>query len=323
MMSESKMLNHANAKVEGRELTVTRVFQAPREIIYQTWTDPRHLSHWWGPEGFTITTDTIDVTPGGVWSFVMHGPDGTDYVNRIHYIEIVRPERLVYFHGDMEKEERFRVTVTMEDKGNATELTMRTVFPTAEELEETVNKYGAIEGAKSTLGRLAEELEALRTTSLEITRTFKAPCDLVFMAWTHQEHLKHWWGPKGYDINIFKFDLQPGGLFHYSMQNANGHEMWGKFVFREVAGPGKLVFVNSFSDLQGNTVRAPFSELYPLEILNIVTFTEQDGHTILTMRGGPIQATDDEVQFFYSMHPSMQQGFENTFVQLDEYLAKL
>jgi uncharacterized protein YndB with AHSA1/START domain len=323
MMAESKMLNNAIAKVMGRELTVTRVFQTPREIVYQTWTDPRHLSHWWGPEGFTITTHTIDVTPGGVWNFVMHGPDGTDYVNRIRYIEIVRPERLVYSHGDIEKEEHFQVTITMEDKGNATELTMRMVFPTVEELEETVNKYGAIEGAKSTLGRLAEELEALKTTHLEITRTFNAPRDLVFKAWTDPEHLKHWWGPTGFDITISKFDLQPGGVFHYNMKNKDGHQMWGKFVFREVAGPGKLVYVNSFSDLEGNTVRAPFSELIPLEILNIVSFTEQDGKTTLTLRSAPIQATEEEVQFFHSLHSSMQQGYGGTFDQLDEYLAKL
>ncbi|MGG1663773.1 SRPBCC family protein [Brevibacillus sp. NRS-1366] len=322
-MAESKILNNAIAKVAGRELTVTRVFQAPREIVYQTWTDPRHLSHWWGPEGFTITIHEMDVRPGGVWSYVMHGPDGTDYINRIQYIEIVRPERLVYSHGDDEQDERFRVTVTMEDKGSATELTMRMVFPTVEELEETVNKYGAIEGAKSTLGRLAEELDAVKTTNLEITRTFHAPRDLVFKAWTDPEHLKHWWGPTGFDIHIATFDLQPGGLFHYSMQNADGHQMWGKFVFREVSGPNKLVFVNSFSDVEGNTVRAPFSELYPLEILNIVTFTEQDGQTTLTLQGGPIHASEEEVQFFYSMHPSMQQGFGGTFDQLDEYLAKL
>jgi uncharacterized protein YndB with AHSA1/START domain len=322
MMTESKILNNAVATVMGRELIVTRVFQSPREIVFQTWTDPRHLSHWWGPEGFTITTQTIDVTPGGEWSFVMHGPDGTDYFNRIRYIEIVSPQRLVYSHGD-EKEESFQVTVTMEEKGNATELTMRAVFPTAEVLEVNVKMYGAVEGAKSTLGRLAEELEALKTTNLEFIRTFKAPRDLVFKTWTDPEHLKHWWGPQGFDINIFKFDLQPGGIFHYSMVNPDGHQMWGKFVFHEIAGPGKLVFVNSFSDTQGNTVRAPFSELFTLEILNILTFTEQDGHTTLTMRGGPIQATDDEVQFFHSMHPSMQQGFGETFAQLDEYLAKL
>jgi uncharacterized protein YndB with AHSA1/START domain len=323
-MAESKMLNNAVATVEGRELTVTRVFQAPRELVYQTWTDPRHLSHWWGPAGFTVTTDTIDITPGGVWSFVMHGADGTDYINRIRYIEIVRPERLVYSHGDNEEEESFRVTVTMVEKGDAmTELTMRMTFQTVEALEETVQKYGAIEGAMSTLARLAEELEAFKTTNLQITRTFKAPRELVFQAWTDPQHLQHWWGPQGFDINIFKFDLQPGGLFHYSMRSADGHQMWGKFVFREIAGPGKLVFVNSFADEEGNTVRPPFSEVFPLEILNILTFTEQDGQTTLTMRGGPIHATEEEIQFFQSMHPSMQQGFGGTFGQLDEYLAKL
>jgi len=321
-MAENKMLHNAIAKVEGRELTVTRIFQAPRELVYQTWTDPRHLSHWWGPEGFTITTHEIDVTPGGVWSYVMHGPDGTDYRNRIRYIEIIRPERLVYAHGDDEQDERFRVTVTMEDQGSATELTMQMVFATAEELEEVVNKYGAIEGAKSTLGRLAEELAAMQTNHLEITRTVHAPRELVFKAWTEPEHLKHWWGPAGFDLHIASFDLKPGGLFHYHMQNADGQQMWAKFVFREVAGPGKLVYVISFSDEEGNTVRAPFSELYPLEVLNIVTFTEEDGQTTMTLRGGPIHATEEEVSFFYSMHPSMQEGFGATFDKLDEYVAK-
>jgi uncharacterized protein YndB with AHSA1/START domain len=323
MMAESKMMSDAIAKVVGREWIVTRVFQTPREIVFQVWTDPRHLSHWWGPEGFTITTDSIDVTPGGVWSFVMHGPDGTDYVNRIRYIEIVRPERLVYTHGDSENEEHFRVTVTMEDKGNATELTMRAVFQTAEQLEENVNKYGAIEGAKSTLGRLAEELEALTTTNLEMTRTFNAPRELVFKAWTDPDHLKIWWGPKGFDMHVSKFDLQPGGFFHYRMQNPDGHQMWGKFIFREIAGPGKLVFVNCFSDSEGNIVRAPFSELVPLEILYIVTFTEQDSKTTVTMRGAPIQATEDEVQSFHSLHDSMQQGFGDSFARLVEHLAQL
>nr|WP_245976073.1 SRPBCC domain-containing protein [Paenibacillus prosopidis] len=166
-------------------------------------------------------------------------------------------------------------------------------------------------------------MEALKTTTLEITRTFNAPRDLVFKAWTDPDHLKHWWGPKDFDISISKFDLQPGGIFHYSMQNADGDRMWGKFVFREVAGPGKLVFVNSFSDFQGNIARAPFSELVPLEILNIVTFTEQDGQTILTIKVSPIQATEEEVQFFHSIHSSMYQGYGGTFDELDAYLAKL
>ncbi|NOU97656.1 SRPBCC domain-containing protein [Paenibacillus sp. LMG 31456] len=158
---------------------------------------------------------------------------------------------------------------------------------------------------------------------LVITRTFNAPRDLVFKVWTESEHLANWWGPTGFSISVSKFDIRPGGIFHYCMKSSDGHEMWGKFVYQEIISPEKLVFVNSFSDPEGNTVRAPFSQAFPLEIQNVFTFTEDEGKTILTMRGGPINATEEELQFFYSMHGSMQQGFAGTFGQLDEYLAKL
>ncbi|MCR8633892.1 SRPBCC family protein [Paenibacillus radicis (ex Xue et al. 2023)] len=160
-------------------------------------------------------------------------------------------------------------------------------------------------------------------SELVITRIFNAPRELVFKVWTEAEHLKHWWGPTGFSIHVSKFDIRPGGIFHYSMKSSEGHEMWGKFVFHEIISPEKLVFVNSFSDPEGNTVRPPFSETFPIEILNVLTFTENEGQTTLTMHGGPVNATEEELQFFNSMRGSMQQGFAGTFGQLDEYLAKL
>ncbi|MFD0675270.1 MULTISPECIES: SRPBCC domain-containing protein [unclassified Paenibacillus] len=160
-------------------------------------------------------------------------------------------------------------------------------------------------------------------SELVITRIFNAPRELVFKVWTEAEHLKHWWGPTGFSIHVSKFDIRPGGIFHYSMKSSDGHEMWGKFVFHEIISPEKLVFVNSFSDPEGNTVRPPFSETFPIEILNVLTFTENEGQTTLTMHGGPVNATEEELQFFNSMRGSMQQGFAGTFSQLDEYLAKL
>ncbi|WP_248927074.1 SRPBCC family protein [Paenibacillus hamazuiensis] len=149
------------ASVEGRELVVTRVFNAPRELVFKTWTDPEHLPHWWGPKGFTITTHEIDVRPGGVWRYIMHGPDGVDYDNKIVYTEVASPERLVYAHGggDDDQEEPFHVTVTFAGQDGRTELTMRMVFKSAEELEKVVKEHGAIEGAKSTLDRLEEQLQ--------------------------------------------------------------------------------------------------------------------------------------------------------------------
>lgn len=321
-MSQHQLFNQADVSVKGRELSVTRRFQAPRELVYEAWTDPRHLAHWWGPQGFTITTEAIDVRPGGVWSYIMHGPDGVDYINRIRYIETALPERLVYSHGDHETEELFHVTVTFAAKDGGTELTMRSMFRTEEELQETVEKYGAIEGAKSTLSRLAEELESRSAIDLILSRTLHAPRDLVFRAWTDPEHLMHWWGPVGMELGIARFELRPGGIFHYSMRSPDGHEMYGRFIFQEISPSSRLVYVSSFADAEGNVIRAPFNELFPLELLNILTFEEKDGNTTMTLHGSPIHATEEEMAFYRSMHPSMQQGFGGTFAQLENHLAE-
>ncbi|GGG72811.1 SRPBCC family protein [Paenibacillus radicis (ex Gao et al. 2016)] len=157
---------------------------------------------------------------------------------------------------------------------------------------------------------------------LEITRTFNAPREIVFQAWTDVNQLKQWWGPTGMELEVSKLELRPQGIFHYSMKSPEGHVMWGKFVFHEIVEPEKLVFVNSFSDEEANTIPAPFNADFPMEIKNTLIFTEQDGKTLLTMRGGPINATETQLQFFKSMHESMQQGFGGTFDQLDAFLAK-
>ena len=149
---------------DGRTIVTTRLLDAPRELVFKAWTDPKHLVQWWGPGGFTTTVHSIDVRPGGVWRFVMHGPDGRDYENRIVYDEIVKPERITYRHGGGDDVEpvTFHTTVTFEDIGGKTRLTMRGVFPTAEERDRVVKEYGAVEGAKQTLGRLAEHLATMR-----------------------------------------------------------------------------------------------------------------------------------------------------------------
>ena len=143
-----------------REITATRLFDAPRDLVWKAWTDPKHIAQWWGPNGFTTTTDKMDLRPGGVWRFVMHGPDGRDYKNKIVYLEVAEPERLVYKHaGDEETEPvNFHVTVTFTEKAGKTELNMRMVFESAAELERVDKEYGAIEGLNQTLARLGEYL---------------------------------------------------------------------------------------------------------------------------------------------------------------------
>lgn len=154
-----------------------------------------------------------------------------------------------------------------------------------------------------------------------ITRILHAPRELVFKAWSEVEHLKQWWGPKGFKIHVAHWDFRPGGCFHYNMQSPDGHHMWGKFVYEEIEAFERIVWVNSFSDEAGNIVRAPFSELIPLEIRNAVTFSENNGMTTMTLHSEPINATEEERSFFEGMFESMQEGFGGTFDQLETYLA--
>ena len=94
---------------------------------------------------------------------------------------------------------------------------------------------------------------------LVITRAFDAPRELVWKAFTESDRLSQWWGPKGFTMLVRALDFRPGGVYHYSMRSPDGHIMWGKFIYREIQAPERLVFVNSFSDEEGNIVRSPFS----------------------------------------------------------------
>lgn len=159
-------------------------------------------------------------------------------------------------------------------------------------------------------------------SALIVERTFNAPRELVWKAFTEPERLMHWWGPKGFTMRGAKVDLRPGGVFHYSMQGpGGGAEMWGKFVYREIAPPERLVFVNSFSDAEGNITRHPMSATWPLEVINTLIFAEYDGKTTLTLHGGPINATAEESETFANASKNVQQGMAGTFDRLEEYLA--
>lgn len=156
---------------------------------------------------------------------------------------------------------------------------------------------------------------------LLLSRVFNAPRELVFKVWTDPEHFGKWWGPQGYSLEVITMDVRPGGMFLGCQKSPDGNQaMWGKFVYQEVIVPEKLVFIQSFSDENGNTIRAPFNENWPLEIINIITLEEIDGKTTLTMQGGPVNATAEEQAAFDGMAPMVKQGFGGTFDQLAQYL---
>ena len=145
-----------------REIVIERIVDAPRELVWRAWTEADQIAKWWGPNGFTTTIHEMHVRIGGMWRFIMHGPDGTDYPNRIVYREIVKPERLVYDHSDDKGNDRFQSTVTFAALGKRTKVTLRAVFETAQARAAKV-KFGAVEGGRQTLARLAQHLAATST----------------------------------------------------------------------------------------------------------------------------------------------------------------
>ena len=139
-----------------RELIITRVLNAPRELVWEVWTKPEHIKNWWGPNGFTNTINAMEVKPGGCWDFVMHGPDGTDYKNKSIYKEIVKPERIVFEHITGP---HFTTTVTFAEQGKKTLLTWRMLFDTAEQLQQVIKTFKADEGLKQNIEKLEVYLQ--------------------------------------------------------------------------------------------------------------------------------------------------------------------
>jgi uncharacterized protein YndB with AHSA1/START domain len=140
----------------GREIVISRIINAPRELVFEAFTEVRHLSQWWGPAGFTTTTRAFEFRVGGEWVFVMHGADGTDYQEWIFWTEICPPERIALLHGESRNDPNaFESVLTFTPDDAATRLEMRTVFPTQELRDMAVEKYHAIEGGRQTLDKLA------------------------------------------------------------------------------------------------------------------------------------------------------------------------
>jgi uncharacterized protein YndB with AHSA1/START domain len=154
-------------KTTDREIVMTRTFDAPREMVWQAWVDPKQLVQWWGPKGFTTTVHEMDVRPGGLWRLVMHGPDGTNYPNEMIFTDVVPGEFVsLRLSGGREGEapQVFDKTLTFADEADGTRLTVRLVFATREARDENVRLYGSIEGGKQMFERLTEFLATKTAT---------------------------------------------------------------------------------------------------------------------------------------------------------------
>ena len=164
---------------------------------------------------------------------------------------------------------------------------------------------------------------AAKSPDFVISRVFAAPRELVWKCFTEAERVSNWWGPKGVTSSIKSLDLRPGGLCHYKMTLPDGQVWWGKSVYREIAAPSRLVFINSFSDENAGLTRHPLGPTWPIQMLTVVSFEEErGGKTKVTVHWSPYNPTAEEQQTFDAGHDSMRQGWGGSFDQLEAYLAK-
>jgi uncharacterized protein YndB with AHSA1/START domain len=284
---------------EAREILTTRIFEAPRELVFKAWSQPEHLKQWWGPKGFSNTFHEFEFRPGGVWRYVMHGPDGRDYKNESVFVEIRPPERIVFDHVSGP---HFRVTASFEDLGGRTKVTFRQLFESAAVFKRL--KPVAVPGNEENFDKLEQHLSTLRPghRELRITRTFHAPRALVWKAWTDPLHLAKWWGPKDFTNPCCELDLRPGGVIRVDMRGPDGvdHPMGG--IFHEIVEPERLVFTTTaFADETGDP---------RLEVLNTVIFVEREGKTELTLRAVVMKSTPEVEEPVRGMEEGWNQSLD-------------
>ena len=209
-------------------MVLTRVFDAPRRLVFVAYSRPEHVARWWGRRGQALTVYEMDFRPGGAWRFVLRGADGQEHPFRGVYREIVPPKRLVYtFVYDVPgvRDQEAVETLTFEERDGRTTLTSTMVHRTVEARDGHM-RAGMEAGASETLERLAELLTTM-DREIVISRVLDAPRELVWEVWTDPRHVVNWWGPNGFTTAIETMDVRPGGVWKHVMHGPDGTDYPG------------------------------------------------------------------------------------------------
>lgn len=285
--------------IRSKELSMSRLINAPVDLVWKVWTDPEHIRNWWGPNGFTNIISKMEVKPGGEWDFVMHGPDGRDYKNKNVFKELVKNEKIVYDHVSAPKHQS---TITFNKKGNKTLVSIQMIFETAEERDNTVKTFKADIGLKQNVYRLEAYLKKVSAEKeMTLSRIINAPREMVFRAWIEKDQLEKWWGPKDFTNPVCDVDFVPGGNILIHMQAPDGtlYPMNGEF--HEIVEPEKIVFTSAALDKNGNRL---------FEVLNTVTFDDEKGKTKLTLHAAVSHITDEGRPYLDGMNEGWNQSID-------------
>lgn len=315
-----------SVKNKPNELYITRIYDAPVKMVWEAWTDPKQVAQWWGPRGFTLTTHSKDLKPGGHWKYTMHGSDGVDYPNHTVYYEVEKYARLVYDHGGNENQPPlFRVSVTFTELDNKTKMEMTMTLATAEAATE-IKKFIKQAGGDSTWDRLGEYLEKESTGKEKfiINRTFDAPLDLMFKLWTDPNHLAKWLSPTGTEMKYFRSDIKTGGSSFYTMYGPN-MKLFGRADYIEIKSPDRIVYTQQFCDENEKVIRHPMAPTWPETMLTVITLTpelpQQTRVTITWEAHGSF--TSEELDTFIKARGGMTMGWTGSFDKLEDYILKL
>ena len=306
------------------ELRLIRVFNAPVELVWDAWMKEEHVAQWWGPRGFSLTTKSKDVRPGGQWVYTMHGPDGTDYPNIATYHVVEPHKELVYDHGATEETPPlFRVTVLFRDLQGKTEIDLTMALDTPEAAREA-RRFIKRAGGDSTWDRFGEYLEQVqgRENVFLINRSFAADQEKVFEMWVNPDYYVKWMGPIGSTMSFLQADVKEGGSAVWRMTMEDGSTKHGKLEYRTIRPHELFVYSEHFSDENGTLIKLPVALSYPDRILTTVSFTPEDGNeTRVAVRWEILgEANAEERATFEAMKAQMTPKWTGSFDKLEALL---
>jgi len=312
-----------SAKNKSNEIRITRIYDAPVKIVWDAWTDPEQTAQWWGPRGFTLTTHSKELKPGGHWVYTMHGPDGTDYPSKTLYHEVEKHKKLMYDHGgNDDRPPLFRVTVLFSEIRGKTKMDMSMMLPTPEAADET-RKFIKKAGGNATWDRLAEylEKESSGKEKFVINRTFDAPLDVVFEMWTNPHHLSQWLPPAGATMQFIRADIKPGGSSFYVMPHGD-KKMYGRTEYLRIEKPEYIIYTQQFCDENEKLSRHPMSPTWPATMLTMVQFAEEGSDmTRVTITWEPYGDTmPEELETFIKARGGMTMGWTGSLDKLEAHL---
>lgn len=312
------------AKSKTNVISLTRVYDAPLQAVWDAWTIPEEVAQWWGPRGFTLTTHSRDLRTGGHWNYTMHGPDGTDYENITKYLEVVPMQRMVYDHGaTANSPPLFRVNALFTERDGRTQLDMSMSFATPE-IAEQMSGFIKKAGGESTWDRLAEYLGKHHAGKEQffIARSFDVGIEQMYDLWTDPEHMAQWLPPTGATMSFMRAEPRVGATSFYAMKFGDGPAIYGLIRYLELNKPTRLVYTQQFCDENEKPIRPPFFKDWPLAMLSTVELASEGAdRTRVTVRWEPQEANAADIAEFIRQRAGMTTGWTGSFDKLEAVLG--